>query len=89
MTSIDAVKDAPRARTYEESMSLIDRIIGRCVREEDFGRRVLEDPHTTLAEYGLNHAELSDFIALKVKHAAEAAEGWAELRAQWVAASGG
>ena len=70
-------------------MSLIDRIIGRCVREEDFGRRVLEDPETALLEYRLNHAEMSDFLALKWKHATDAREGWAELRAQWAAAAGG
>lgn len=88
MARADEVEDVPRTRTYEESTSLIDRIIGRCVREEDFGRRVLEDPESALQEYRLNHAEMSDFLALKRKHAADAREGWAELRAQWVAATG-
>lgn len=42
----------------------MDGIVGRCIREPEFGRRVLEDPATTLAEYGLNEDELDDFRAL-------------------------
>jgi hypothetical protein len=63
----------------EESTALIDKIIGRCVREADFAKRVLEDPRTALAEYQLNKPELDDFLALQ-RHASEANDGWTKLR---------
>lgn len=67
-------------RTIEQSTALIDQIIGRCVREADFGERVLRDPAQALAEYQLNQAELDDFLALKAQYAEEAAMHWANLR---------
>ena len=67
-------------RTVEQSLSLIDQIIGRCVREADFGERVLQDPEQALAEYQLNEDELGDFLALKAKHSEEARAHWAGLR---------
>jgi hypothetical protein len=68
-------------RTVQESTILIDRIVGRCVREAAFAERVLEDPDRALAEYRLNEAELDDFRALKAKCAGEATASWAALRA--------
>jgi hypothetical protein len=73
-------------RTVDESCALLDQIIGRCVRDADFGARVLADPETALAEYELQEDELDDFRALKEKHAKEAAESWAEARAAMDAA---
>lgn len=67
-------------RTVEESTALIDTIVGRCVREAEFGARVLENPEVALAEYQLNEAELDDFRALKAQYADLAAEKWAILR---------
>ena len=63
----------------EESTALIDKIVGRCVREASFAKCVLEDPRRALTEYGLNKAELDDFLALQ-RHANEASDAWAQLR---------
>lgn len=71
-------------RTYQESCDLLDRIVGRCVRVERFGRDVLADPETALAEYELDEHELDDFRALSARHRKEAAQGWAGIRAAMV-----
>jgi hypothetical protein len=68
-------------RNYEESCALLDRIVGRCVRDEAFATRVLDDPVSALAMYELNQDELDDFLALKAGHRREAEQGWAEIRA--------
>jgi hypothetical protein len=67
-------------RSYEESCGLLDRIVGRCVRDGAFASAVLEDPEGALAEYELNDDELDDFRALAARHRDEAAEGWAAIR---------
>jgi hypothetical protein len=74
-------------RSVEDSVALLDRIVGRCVRDAEFGRRVLACPETALAEYGLNADELDDFVVLQRDHAEEARAGWARLRA--ILAAGG
>jgi hypothetical protein len=68
-------------RTFDESMALIDRIIGRCHRSASFAEAVLTDPEKALVEYGLQEGELDDFRAIKEKHHEEASRGWAEVRA--------
>jgi hypothetical protein len=67
-------------RTYEESCALLDRIVGRCVRDEAFGYAVLADPDAALSDYELNEDELDDFRALKARHRDEAAATWAAIR---------
>ena len=67
-------------RTVEESCVLIDKIVGRCVRDEAFGRQVLDDPEKALAEYNLNEGELEDFQMLAAGHKEYALEHWAHLR---------
>ena len=67
-------------RTVEQSTVLIDQIVGRCVREADFGSRVLGSPEEALAEYQLNELELDDFRALRAQYPKEAARHWAHLR---------
>ena len=47
-----------------DRLSLMDGIVGRCVRDLEFGTRVLDDPVATLAPYGLEPDEMDDFIAL-------------------------
>ena len=68
-------------RTFDESCVMIDRIIGRCIRDAAFAERVLEQPEAALAEYRLEEHELDDFRALKTRYKQEAAEGWARVRA--------
>jgi hypothetical protein len=68
------------ARSYEESCALLDQIVGRCVRDVEFGSAVLSDPETALLEYDLNEDELDDFRALRARHRDEAAESWAAIR---------
>jgi hypothetical protein len=72
-------------RTFDESCVLIDRIIGRCIRDAAFAEWVLKEPEAALAEYRLEEHELDDFRALKTRHAKEAAEGWANVRAAMAA----
>jgi hypothetical protein len=67
-------------RTVDDSIALIDTIVGRCVRDHDFARKVMEDPETALAEYRLNSGELDDFIALKAQMGGTALEVWEALR---------
>jgi hypothetical protein len=67
-------------RTYDESCALLDRIVGRCVRESDFADAVLNEPETALKEYELNEGELDDFRALKARHRDEASETWSAIR---------
>jgi hypothetical protein len=43
---------------------MLDRIVGRCVRDPVFGEAVLVDPERALEEYELNTDELDDFRAL-------------------------
>jgi hypothetical protein len=67
-------------RSYEESCALLDRIVGRCVRDADFARAVLDDPEAALAPYALNEDELDDFRTLRRDHREEAMSGWAQIR---------
>lgn len=67
-------------RTYQESCTLLDGIVGRCVRESDFAAAVLDDPAAALREYDLNGDELDDFLALRADHKDEAAETWKTIR---------
>lgn len=71
-------------RSYEESCDLLDRIVGRCIREADFAERVLSNPEAALAEYGLDEHELEDFQILQSSHREEAAEGWRAIRERMV-----
>jgi hypothetical protein len=68
------------SRSYEESCRLLDRIVGRCVREPQFSARVLADPRGALREYALDEYELEDFLALQAGYSMEAAEVWAAIR---------
>lgn len=67
-------------RTYDESCLLLDRIVGRCIRDGAFAEHVLEDPATALKEYDLNEDELEDFTELRKDHRQEAGEGWKAIR---------
>jgi hypothetical protein len=67
-------------RSYEESCALLDRIVGRCVREPRFAGRVLADPEEALKGYGLTKDELDDFRILKAHHLAEAKDVWTAIR---------
>ena len=67
-------------RSYDESCALLDRVVGRCVRDPAFAASVLEDPESALAEYHLNEDELDDFRSLKARHREEAAEAWHAIR---------
>ena len=67
-------------RTYEESCLLLDRIVGRCIRDEAFAARVLDDPAAALKEYDLNADELEDFTELRADHRQEASDGWKAIR---------
>jgi len=67
-------------RTYEESCALLDRVVGRCVRDESFAAAVLENPEAALEEYQLNEDELDDFRSLKARHREEAAQTWTAIR---------
>ena len=67
-------------RTVEESCVLIDTITGRCVREPEFGRQVLDNPEQALAEYELNEGELEDFQMLALHHREYALAYWEVLR---------
>lgn len=74
------LKSSPRS--YEQSCSLLDQIVGRCVRDPEFSSRVLENPQAALSEYALTDHELDDFLALKAGHSAEAAQVWEAIRAR-------
>lgn len=67
-------------RTYEESCTLLDGIVGRCVRDAEFAASVLADPETALQEYQLNEDEMDDFRALRAEHPIEAGEVWNQIR---------
>lgn len=69
-----------RERTYEESCAVLDEIVGRCVRDLDFGCRVLEDPATALEPFHLHQHELDDFLTLRRDHRDRAAAGWESIR---------
>jgi hypothetical protein len=67
-------------RTYEESCTLLDGIVGRCVREAEFASRVLDNPEPALKEYDLNGDELDDFLALRASHREGADKAWTSIR---------
>ena len=67
-------------RSYEESCAMVDRIVGRCIREADFASATLADPDTALRDYHLNKGELSDFQVLHAEHREEAGQIWATIR---------
>ena len=63
-----------------DRLSLMDSIVGQCIRDLEFGARVLEDPVTALAGFGLEPDELDDFIALgKQPGVLESWRGWHEV----------
>jgi hypothetical protein len=66
-------------RTREEATRVIDEIVGRCVRDPEFGKRVLSDVETTLAEYEPCEGILDDFRAL-AEFREEALAAWKDLR---------
>ena len=66
-------------RTMEEATMVIDEIVGRCVRDLEYGKRVLDNPEVTLAEYDPCEGILDDFRAL-AKHREEALDNWLTLR---------
>jgi hypothetical protein len=69
------------ARSVEESLRLVDRIVGRCVREPEFARVVIADPDTALREYELTDDELEDFRVLSEGDREATLSGWAALGA--------
>lgn len=75
-------------RGFEESTALIDQIVGRCVRDPEFARSVIEDPRAALAEYGLNEGEEADFTALSEQVGAAALGIWSDFRATFSEALG-
>ena len=66
-------------RSIEDETRLLDEIIGRCVRDPDFGHRVLLDPKATLAEYDASEGIVDDFRAL-AQHRDEALRDWLRLK---------
>jgi hypothetical protein len=70
-------------RTVAESTKLLDRIVGRCVRDAAFAEWVLADPEAALVQYEVNSGELADFRALKAQQAESAARQWALMRTRW------
>jgi hypothetical protein len=66
-------------RTAEESLRLIDRLVGRCVRDAEFAAAVLTDPDAALREYALTEDELDDFRALSARDHGATLSGWAKL----------
>jgi hypothetical protein len=66
-------------RTTEEAIRVIDEIVGRCVRDPEYGERVLSDVEGTLAEYDPCEGILDDFRAL-AEHREEALGKWQQLR---------
>jgi len=69
-------------RSYRESCALLDRIVGRCIRDARFADWVLAAPEDALAEYQLTEDEFDDFRALSAGHLAEADEVWRSIRAR-------
>ncbi len=67
-------------RTAEESLRLIDLLVGRCVRDPEFAAAVLADPDATLSEYALSQDELDDFRVLSKRDHRVTLSGWAKLR---------
>jgi len=47
-----------------DRLRLMDTIVGLCIRDLEFGKSVLEDPVSALAEFDLEQDELDDFLAL-------------------------
>lgn len=66
-------------RTMEEATRVIDEIVGRCVRDLEYGKRVLDSPEVTLAEYDPCEGILDDFRAL-AKYREEALSSWQMLQ---------
>lgn len=63
-----------------DRLHLMDGIVGLCIRDLEFGRRVLEDPVTALRDFGLEQDELDDFVALaKVPGVLDSWRGWHEV----------
>lgn len=69
-------------RSYEESCALLDGIVGRCVRDRQFAKRVLADPKEALGEYELTADEIEDFQILCARHLSEANKVWTAIRAR-------
>ena len=62
----------------QERLELMDGIVGRCIRDLEFGARVLADPEGTLAEFNLREGEMDDFRAL-ARYADECMPRWQQL----------
>ena len=59
-------------------LELLDSIVGRCIRDLDFGARVLLEPEAALVGYDLAEDEMDDFRAL-ARYADEALPRWQQL----------
>ena len=66
-------------RSIEEETKLLDEIVGRCVRDPEFGRHALLDPQTALAEYNASDGLVDDFRAL-AEDADDTLRDWLQLR---------
>jgi hypothetical protein len=66
-------------RSIEEETKLLDEIVGRCVRDPDFGRHALLDPKTALAEYNASDGLMDDFRAL-AEDGDDTLRDWLQLR---------
>lgn len=64
--------------TVGDRLRLLDSIVGRCIRDLDFGERVLRDPEAALSRYDLSDDEMDDFRAL-ARYADEALPRWQRL----------
>jgi hypothetical protein len=62
----------------DERLKLLDTIVGRCIRDLDFGDRVLRDPEAALVSYDLDEDEMDDFRAL-ARYADEARPRWQQI----------
>jgi len=77
---IDPERRPLPARNLDESISLIDALVGRCVREPEFARSVIADPLVALAAYDLTDGEMADFLALKRDVGTGAIRTWNGVR---------
>ena len=66
-------------RTIEEATQVVDEIVGRCVRDSEYGEHVLNDPETALAEYEPCEDILDYFRAL-AEHRDDVLAAWQRLR---------
>lgn len=73
----------PHTVELDERLRIMDSIVGRCVRDPEFGEAVLADPVEVLRAYELSELELDDFRAL-ARHHRSPRPAWAGLnKALW------